>query len=131
MTDQLNAARTPRETSVSMLVEPCRRLRQAALWNGSAAQKTTGSDSATSSHSQPGNRIRGVRASTIATSPSGTVRNAATISRLRSIRTRSSAAVDSSPSRTSAAPYPAFSTVAIASSARAGSRPVTTARSVA
>ena len=33
--DQPNAASVPIETSVSMVAAPCRRLAQAALWNGS------------------------------------------------------------------------------------------------
>ncbi len=89
ITDQAKAASTPRETRVSMLVAPCRRFRQAARWNGQAHQNTTGTAQAIRSHCQPGNRICGVSARTIATSPSGMVSNAATIKRLRSSFTRS------------------------------------------
>ncbi len=131
ISDQLNAARMPSETRVSIEVLPCRRLRQAALWNGHAHQKTTGIAATSSTHCQPGKRIWGASASTMATSPSGTVSRAATTSRLRNIVTRSVYPCDSSPSRTSLAPYPAFSTTATASSARTGGSPSTTARSVA
>ena len=129
-TDQVNALRMPSDTRVSIDVAPCRRLRQAARWNGHAHHPTTGSEQTTSTHSQPGNRICGDRASTIAKSPSGTVSSAATSSRSHSIRTRSPCPPDS-PSTTGDAPYPAASTTPTASAAFSGGSPRTMARSVA
>ena len=72
-----------------MLVAPWRRFRQAARWNGQAHQNTTGIAPMIRAHSQPGNRSCGVRASTIAASPSGNVISAATSRRVRSSFTRS------------------------------------------
>src|SRR5215210_6490259 len=43
--DQPNAASVPRDTRVSMVAAPCRRFVQAARWNGSPPQTTTGAAS--------------------------------------------------------------------------------------
>ena len=45
------AASTPRLTRVSMVVVPCRAAWNAALWNGQAAQRTTGVESMAIAHS--------------------------------------------------------------------------------
>ncbi len=50
--DQPNAASTPTDTSVSIVVAPWRRLVQAARWKGSAPQTTTGAASASEAHCQ-------------------------------------------------------------------------------
>ena len=50
--DQPNAARVPSDTSVSMVAAPCRRLVQAARWNGSPPQTTTGAARVNDSHCQ-------------------------------------------------------------------------------
>ena len=50
--DQPNAARVPSETRVSMVAAPCRRLAQAARWNGQAPQTTTGAARVSDSHCQ-------------------------------------------------------------------------------
>ncbi len=66
--DQPNAASTPIETSVSMVEVPCRALAQAARWNGSAPQTTTGAASVSESHCQLSNCSAG----TIAIATTGT-----------------------------------------------------------
>src|SRR5215207_4986879 len=53
--DQRVALTTPIETSVSIVVEPCRRFVQAALWNGQAAQVTTGAARVRDAHCQKSN----------------------------------------------------------------------------
>lgn len=50
--DQRKALMTPSETRVSMVVAPWRRFTQAALWNGQAAQVTTGAASVSEAHCQ-------------------------------------------------------------------------------
>ena len=75
-----------------MLTSPWRRFLRVALWNGQAAQVTIGTARATQSHSQPGKRHSGTRASTIVRSMSGTVSTAARMSRLRSEVMRTSVA---------------------------------------
>ena len=50
--DQPKAARVPSETRVSMVAAPCRRLVQAARWNGAPPQTTTGAASVSDSHCQ-------------------------------------------------------------------------------
>ena len=111
----------PSETSVSIVDVPCRRLTQAARWNGQAPQTTTGAASVSESHCQ----LVNCQAGTIARAITGTVSSAETIRRCRSDRVGSSAS--SSPGSVSdvagrgrAAPYPACSTVRTSS---AGSRP--------
>ncbi len=48
----MNAASTPIDTNVSMVAVPCRRFTHAALWNGQAAQVTTGPARASEIHCQ-------------------------------------------------------------------------------
>ena len=50
--DQPNAASVPSEIRVSMVAVPCRRLVQAARWNGHAPQTTTGAARVSDSHCQ-------------------------------------------------------------------------------
>jgi ribosomal protein S7 len=50
--DQADAEITPSETRVSIDVVPWRRFSTAVRWNGHAAQPTTGSASATTTHCQ-------------------------------------------------------------------------------
>ena len=50
--DQPKAARVPSETRVSMVAAPCRRLTQAARWNGQPPQTTTGAASVSDAHCQ-------------------------------------------------------------------------------
>ena len=80
------AAVTPIEISVSMLAVPRRALRRAVLWNGQAAQVTTGAASAVSTHCQPANRVSGTTANITDRSASGTNRTAATASRTSRLR---------------------------------------------
>ena len=116
--DQPNAASTPTETSVSMVVLPCRRLTSAARWNGQAPHTTTGAASVSESHCQPSTWSAG----TIAISTTGTVSSAETSSRWRSASSSGSRPCVSSPSAPSgsaagrAAAYPAAATVASRSS---------------
>ena len=78
--DQPKAASVPRETSVSIVAAPCRRLVQAARWNGPPPQTTTGAARASDSHCQYANCSAG----TIAIATTGTVSAAETSSRCRS-----------------------------------------------
>ena len=50
--DQPKAAVTPTEISVSIVAVACRRLSQAARWNGHAPHVTTGAASVSESHCQ-------------------------------------------------------------------------------
>ena len=54
-TDQEKAARTPIDTSVSMVAAPWRALITIARWKGQAAQIATGAVSAITIHCQPSN----------------------------------------------------------------------------
>ncbi len=75
------------ETRVSIVVEPCLRFIQAALWKVHPDQNTTGVARTTTSHSQPSNCSGG----TIDTSTTGTASTAATMKRRnRSVARRSS-----------------------------------------
>ena len=81
--------------SVSMVAAPCRRLVQAARWNGSAPQTTTGAARVSDSHCQASNCSGG----TIAIAMTGTVSTRQTSSRSRSARVPSrSCACSTSPS---------------------------------
>lgn len=80
----------PKETSVSILDDRCRRLRSAARWNGAADQNTTGVVSSRHTSSHNGNRSDGTSASVIDRLPSGAASTAATINRRRKSRTRAS-----------------------------------------
>ena len=51
-TDQPNAASTPIDTSVSMVVAPWRRFVHAARWNGQAPHTATGAASVSEIHCQ-------------------------------------------------------------------------------
>src|SRR6478736_7453973 len=53
--DHASADSVPRETRVSMVAAPWRRLVQAALWNGNAAHSTTGAASVRDAHCQLSN----------------------------------------------------------------------------
>ena len=75
--DHPNAASTPSETKVSMVVAPCRRLAHAARWNGQAPHTATGAASVSEAHCQCSNWSAG----TIAISTTGTVSTALTTSR--------------------------------------------------
>ena len=77
----------PIEMSVSMVAAPCRRLVQAARWNGQPAQPTTGVASASDTHCQPSNCSAG----TMASATTGTASSTATTSRAPS-RSRGSCA---------------------------------------
>ena len=72
----------PIETSVSMVEDPCRAARNAARWNGSAAQVATGSARTATTHCHPVN----CSGRTIESSTTGTASAPAT----RSRRSRSS-----------------------------------------
>src|SRR5438874_78557 len=76
-TDHTNAAPTPNEIRVSIVAVACRRFVHAALWNGHAAQATTGVVRASATHCQPGNWI-GI---TIDSTVTGTARTSDTMSR--------------------------------------------------
>ena len=71
----------PTEISVSIDAPPCRACRSATRWNGHAAQSTTGTASAVSTHCQPVNRVLGTTANITDRSASGTNSTAATASR--------------------------------------------------
>src|SRR5690349_18002475 len=75
-TDQAYAAITPSEIRVSIVAAPCRRLVQAARWNGQAPHTTTGEASVNASHCQ----LLNCRAGIIDSSTTGTA-SAAEISR--------------------------------------------------
>src|SRR5581483_194445 len=77
--DQSQAARTPRETSVSIVAVPCLRFVQAARWNGHAAHRTTGVASCNASHCQWSNCSAGI----IETSSTGSESSAEAIRRRR------------------------------------------------
>src|SRR5882757_3104954 len=79
-TDQANAASVPMEMSVSMVAVPCRRFVYAALWNGHAAQVTTGVARTSENHCQYSN----CQAGTMAMAITGTDRTIAPISRCSS-----------------------------------------------
>ncbi len=78
--DQPSAASVPMETRVSMVAVPCRRLVQAALWNGQAPYATTGAARVSDSHCQ----LVNCSAGTIAIRITGTARSTETVSRCRS-----------------------------------------------
>ena len=78
--DQPNAASVPSEMSVSIVEAPCRRLVQAARWNGTPPQTTTGAARVSDSHCQYVNCSAG----TIAIATTGTVSTVETSSRCRS-----------------------------------------------
>ncbi len=69
----------PIETSVSIVAVPCRRLVQAALWNGQPAYTTTGAASVSDNHCQYVNCSAGI----IAIATTGTLSTTAVISRSR------------------------------------------------
>ncbi len=88
--DHANAASVPMEISVSIVAEPCRRLRHAARWNGSAPHTTTGAASVSAAHCQYSNCSHG----DIDIATTGTDSTRLTSSRVRRARTaRSSGAV--------------------------------------
>ena len=76
-----------------MPASACRAVRQATVWNGSAAHAATGVASTRATHCQPRNCSAGIIDSTITGAPS----TAATISRRRRSATRSSLASGPSP----------------------------------
>ena len=78
--DHRNADTVPSEMSVSMVAVPCRRLAQAARWNGHAAHTTTGAASVSDAHCQYVNCSAGI----IAIATTGTVRTAEALRRCRS-----------------------------------------------
>ena len=89
----------PSETSVSIVAAPCRRLVQAALWNGHAAHSTTGVTRFSESHWKLSNCRAGTIASTSAGSDSTAAsstrrRRAAMASGSRSARSSPAAGVD-------------------------------------
>ncbi len=108
--DQPNAASTPIETSVSIVVAPWRRFTHVARWKGQAPHPTTGVDRAREAHSHPEN----CQAGTIASSTTGTASTALTSRRHSSGREPSSSWPASVVG--SEAPYPAAPTVASRSS---------------
>ena len=57
---QAEAATTPRDTSVSMVKEPWRSARAAALWKGQAPQVATGIAMRATVHCQPGSWRAGI-----------------------------------------------------------------------
>src|SRR5699024_5263895 len=63
--DQASAASVPIDTSVSMVNVPCRRLIQAARWNGQAPHTTTGAARVSESHCQLVNCSAGIMAMAI------------------------------------------------------------------
>ncbi len=83
--DHRKAASVPTEMRVSIVAAPCRRLVQAARWNGSAPHTTTGAASVSESHCQASNCSAG----TIAIATTGTVSTRQTSSRSRSARVAS------------------------------------------
>ena len=83
-----------------MVDVPCRRLVQAALWNGHAPQTTTGAARVSDSHCQFVNCSAG----TIAIAITGTVSTIEINSRSRSDRTGSTAASDAGVAVGSVAP---------------------------
>ena len=105
--DQRYAASTPIDTSVSMLVVPCRALTQADRWNGAAPHVTTIVVSRNAIHCQPTN-CSGI---TIEVSTTGTLSTALMRHRRPSSSGSSTASV--SGRRT---PYPVFSTTVTRSS---------------
>ena len=91
--DHASAASEPIDTSVSMVVAPCRRLTAAARWNGQPAPTITTAASTATSHSQPLNCSAGI----MEISTAGTVSAAPVTSRAsKSARRRRSAASPSS-----------------------------------
>ncbi len=113
--DQPNAASVPRETSVSMVAAPCRAFVQAARWNDSPPQTTTGAARVSESHCQLSNCSAG----TMASRTTGTARAAETTRRRRSADSSGSASSAAGASSRggagSSAVYPVFTTVAIRS----------------
>ena len=85
-TDQEKAARTPIDTSVSMLAAPWRALITIARWKGQAAQIATGAVSAITTHCQPSN----CNAPIIEIASTGAANTAATTRRTSSSWGRSS-----------------------------------------
>ena len=129
--DHPYAARTPIDTSVSIVEAPCRAVTAAARWNGQAHHSATGVARTSWSHRPAVQCSR-----PIAMTTSGTVRTAATSSRGRSPRSsvgrfaRAPTASGGSGSMTEA-PYPVFSTVARRSPTVSGAANRTCACSVA
>ncbi len=117
--DQPNAASVPTQTRVSMVAAPCRAFVQAARWNGSPPQTTTGAASVSESHCQLSN----CRAGTIASRTTGRARTAETTRRRRradssgssSSLSFSAVGTSSRGGSGSSAVYPVFTTVAIRS----------------
>src|SRR6478672_5150243 len=68
--DHASAERVPRETRVSMVAAPWRRLVHAALWNGNAAHSTTGAARVREAHCQ----LVNCSAGTIAIAMTGTAK---------------------------------------------------------
>jgi hypothetical protein len=77
--DHRKATPVPSEISVSMVAAPCRRLVQAALWNGQPPHTTTGAVSTRHSHCQYRNWAGG----TIDSTTTGTASTSDTSSRCR------------------------------------------------
>ena len=75
--DHRNAASTPTETSVSMVVARCRRFIAAARWNGQAPHTTTGAARVRASHCQ----LRNCHGGTIDSASTGRASAALTSSR--------------------------------------------------
>ncbi len=113
--DQPNAASVPTETRVSMVAAPCRALVNAALWNGSPPQTTTGAARVSASHCQLSN----CRAGTIESSTTGRARRAETVNRSRREASSGSSSLGVSGSGSggagSSAVYPVLTTVAMRS----------------
>src|SRR5689334_2966582 len=109
--DHPYAASVPTETRVSIVVAPWRALTQAARWNGSAPQTTTGDASVSESHCQLSN----CQAGTIASRITGMLSSAETTSRSRNGSVGAESGAGASEDGT-AAPYPADSTAATRSS---------------
>src|ERR1700742_246727 len=85
-TDQPRAANVPIEISVSIVAAPCRRLVQAARWNGHAPHTTTGAANVSDNHCQLVNCSTGA----IAIAITGTVNASEISNRCRSAAVGSS-----------------------------------------
>jgi len=98
--DQSHAAPTPTEMRVSIVAAPCRRLVQAARWNGNAPQTTTGDARVRESHCQLSN----CHAGTIDSSSTGRLNPAVTASLRRRADASSSGCAEVGPAATSVCP---------------------------
>ena len=90
-TDQPIAAMMPREMSVSIVVVRWRAFIAAARWNGPADHTTTGNENASAHHFHPSN----CSAENIDIATTGIPATSDTVSRVRSIATRSSVSLSS------------------------------------